>query len=255
MGSGAPVQLERVTMAFGDRPVFSDLSCAFPAGRISVVLGGSGSGKSTLLRLIGGLIQAREGRILVDGEDITRLSERDLFRVRRKLGMLFQGGALLDSMTVFDNLALPLREQNGGSEAAIANTVHEFLEAVGLHDVDGLLPSQLSGGMVKRVSLARALIRRPAVLLCDEPFSGLDPISAKRIEALLVGINRARGITTLVVSHDIDSTMRMAEHVLLLLPQGSFQGTPAALRDSDDPHVRAFMSPDLDAALALPEAS
>lgn len=255
MASGAPVQLERVTMAFGDRPVFSDLSCAFPPGRISVVLGGSGSGKSTLLRLIGGLIQARSGRILVDGEDITRLRERDLFRVRRKLGMLFQGGALLDSMSVFDNLALALREHDGMGETAIAAAVHELLDAVGLHDVDRLLPSQLSGGMVKRVSLARALIRRPAVLLCDEPFSGLDPISAKRIEALLSGINRTRGITTLIVSHDIDSTMRMAQHVLLLLPQGCFQGAPAELRDSSDPHVRAFLSPDLDAALALPEAS
>ena len=112
MESGAPVQLDHVTMAFGDRPVFDGVSCTFPAGRISVLLGGSGSGKSTLLRLIGGLIRPRAGRVLVDGEDVTRLSERDLFRVRRKIGMLFQGGALLDSMTVFDNLAFPLREHD-----------------------------------------------------------------------------------------------------------------------------------------------
>jgi phospholipid/cholesterol/gamma-HCH transport system ATP-binding protein len=254
MESGAPVQLDHVTKAFGDRPVFHDLSCAFPAGRISVVLGGSGSGKSTLLRLVGGLIQPNAGRIAVDGEDITRLSERQLFRVRRKLGMLFQGGALLDSMTVFDNLALPLRELERLDEPPIAAAVHDRLEAVGLHDVDGLLPSQLSGGMVKRVALARAIIRSPAVLLCDEPFSGLDPLSSRRIEALLAQINATRGITTVVVSHDIASTMRMAEHVLLLLPTGYVQGTPAELEASHDPLVRAFLRPD-EAALELPEAS
>jgi phospholipid/cholesterol/gamma-HCH transport system ATP-binding protein len=254
MESGAPVQLDHVTMAFGDRPVFHDLSCAFPAGRISVVLGGSGSGKSTLLRLVGGLIQPSAGRIVVDGQDITRLSERQLFRVRRKLGMLFQGGALLDSMTVFDNLALPLRELERLDEPAIAAAVHDRLDAVGLHDVDGLLPSQLSGGMVKRVGLARAIIRSPAVLLCDEPFSCLDPLSSRRIESLLANINATRGITTVVVSHDIASTMRMAEHVLLLLPTGYVQGTPAELEASPDPLVRAFLRPD-EAALELPEAS
>jgi phospholipid/cholesterol/gamma-HCH transport system ATP-binding protein len=255
METGALVELSHVAMAFGNRPVFGDLSCTFPAGRISVVLGGSGSGKSTLLRLIGGLVRPQSGHILVDGEDVTTLSEDALFRVRRKLGMLFQGGALLDSMTVFDNLALPLREHERLDRAAVAAAVHDRLEAVGLRDVDALLPSQLSGGMVKRVSLARAIIRNPAVLLCDEPFSGLDPISSKRIETLLVNVSRSRGITTVVVSHDIDSTMRMAEHVLLLLPGGYVHGAPAELRASDDPRVRAFLSDDVDAALALPEAS
>jgi phospholipid/cholesterol/gamma-HCH transport system ATP-binding protein len=251
----AHVAFADVHMAFGDRPVFEGLSCAFPPGKISVLLGGSGSGKSTVLRLIGGLVRPQAGHILVDGEDVTQLSEDALFRVRRKLGMLFQHGALLDSMSVFDNLALPLREHERLQESVIAAAVHDRLEAVGLHDVDGLLPSQLSGGMVKRVSLARAIIRNPAVLLCDEPFSGLDPISSKRIEALLVNVGRSRGITTVVVSHDIDSTMRMAEQVLLLLPDGSFQGAPAELRASADPRVRAFLSHDVDAALALPEAS
>jgi len=252
MATGAHVELSHVSMAFGDRPVFTDLSCTFPAGGVSVVLGGSGSGKSTLLRLIAGLIRPQTGRIVVDGEDVTRCSERDLFRVRRQLGMLFQGGALLDSMTVFENVAFPLREHTELDERTIADEVHDRLAAVGLHDVDGLLPGELSGGMVKRVALARAIIRSPAVLLCDEPFSGLDPISSKRIEVLLTQINRARGITTVVVSHDIDSTMRMAERVLLLLPGGCFEGAPDELRASADPRVRAFLSSDLD---ALPEAS
>jgi len=252
MATGAHVELSHVSMAFGDRPVFTDLSCTFPAGGVSVVLGGSGSGKSTLLRLIAGLIRPQTGRIVVDGEDVTRCSERDLFRVRRQLGMLFQGGALLDSMTVFENVAFPLREHTELDERTIADEVHDRLAAVGLHDVDELLPGELSGGMVKRVALARAIIRSPAVLLCDEPFSGLDPISSKRIEVLLTQINRARGITTVVVSHDIDSTMRMAERVLLLLPGGCFQGAPDELHASADPRVRAFLSSDLD---ALPEAS
>jgi phospholipid/cholesterol/gamma-HCH transport system ATP-binding protein len=255
MQPGARVELSQVSMAFGDRQVFTDLSCAFPAGAVSVVLGGSGCGKSTLLRLIAGLIRPQRGRVLVGDEDVTQLSERALFRVRRKLGMLFQGGALLDSMTVFENVAFPLREHTDMDERAITDEVHDRLEAVGLRDVDDLLPGELSGGMVKRVALARAIIRSPAVLLCDEPFSGLDPISVKRIEVLLTQINRARGITTLVVSHDIDSTMRMAEHVLLLLPGGCFEGAPEELRASADPRVRAFLSRDLDPSIALPEAS
>src|SRR5262245_3203413 len=252
MATGAHVELSHVSMAFGDRPVFTDLSCTFPAGGVSVVLGGSGSGKSTLLRLIAGLIRPQTGRIVVDGEDVTRCSERDLFRVRRQLGMLFQGGALLDSITVFEHAAFTLRQHTELDERTMADEVHDRLAAVGLHDVDELLPGELSGGMVKRVALARAIIRSPAVLLCDEPFSGLDPISSKRIEVLLTQINRARGITTVVVSHDIDSTMRMAERVLLLLPGGCFQGAPDELRGSADPRVRAFLSSDLD---ALPEAS
>ena len=254
MQPGARVELSQVSMAFGDRQVFTDLSCAFPAGAVSVVLGGSGCGKSTVLRLIAGLIRPQRGRVLVGDEDVTQLSERALFRVRRMLGMMFQGGALLDSMTVFENVAFPLREHTDLDERAIADEVHDRLAAVGLHDVDRLLPGELSGGMVKRVALARAIIRSPAVLLCDEPFSGLDPISVKRIEVLLGQINRARGITTLVVSHDIDSTMRMAEHVLLLLPGGCFQGAPNELRASADPRVRAFLSRDLDPSMTL-EAS
>jgi phospholipid/cholesterol/gamma-HCH transport system ATP-binding protein len=255
MQPGARVELSQVSMAFGDRQVFTDLSCAFPAGAVSVVLGGSGCGKSTLLRLVAGLIRPQHGRVLVGDEDVTQLSERALFRVRRTLGMMFQGGALLDSMTVFENVAFPLREHTDLDELAIADEVHDRLEAVGLHDVDHLLPGELSGGMVKRVALARAIIRSPAVLLCDEPFSGLDPISVKRIEVLLTQINRTRGITTLVVSHDIDSTMRLAEHVLLILPGGCFEGAPEELRASTDPRVRAFLSRDLDPSMALPEAS
>jgi phospholipid/cholesterol/gamma-HCH transport system ATP-binding protein len=231
-------------MAFGSRPVFGDLSCRFPRGRVSVILGGSGSGKSTMLRLIGGLVTPSAGRVLVDGDDVARLSERELFRVRRKLGMMFQGGALLDSMTVFDNLALPLREQGGRSEAEIAVEVRDRLEAVGLDDAEGLLPGQLSGGMVKRAALARAIIRRPTILLVDEPFSGLDPVSTRRIEGVLLEVNRRFGITMLVVSHDVPSTMRMADWLTLLLPGRAVEGDPRAMAHGEDPEVTEFLEGD-----------
>ena len=240
------VSFDRVRMAFAERVVFDSLSCGFPHGKISVILGGSGSGKSTILRLVGGLVHPQAGTIVVDGQGITRLSERRMYEVRRKLGMMFQGGALLDSLTVFDNLAFPLREHTKLGEAEIAEEVHDRLTAVGLSNVDDLLPGQLSGGMLKRVALARAIIRKPAILLCDEPFSGLDPSSTKRIERLLVSMNRHSGITMLVVSHHVPSTMRMADQVLLLLPQGPVAGSPKELRESGDRRVQSFLNEDFD---------
>lgn len=236
------VSLQNVRMAYGERPVLKSLSCGFPQGRISVILGGSGSGKSTILRLIGGLIHPQAGSVVVDGQDVTQLSERGMFVVRRKLGMLFQGGALLDSYTVFDNLALPLREQTRMSPEEIADQVHAILQQVGVTDADALLPGQLSGGMLRRVALARALIRKPVILLCDEPFSGLDPVSIKRIEALLVGINEQHGITMIVVSHHIPSTLRMADRVLLLLGNRAVEGPAEQLQKSADRDVAEFLN-------------
>lgn len=240
----ADVAFEDVHMAFGGRRVLRGLSCRFPAGRISVILGGSGSGKSTLLRLIAGLVRPQAGRIVVAGEETTALSERGLQQVRGKLGMMFQGGALLDSMTVYDNLALPLRERRAAGEAEIEKAVRECLAAVGVANADTLLPGQLSGGMTKRVALARAILQHPRILLCDEPFSGLDPISSRRIEALLVGINQATATTMIVVSHHIASTMRMASNVLILLPDGAVEGSPEELRRSTDPRILSFLNED-----------
>lgn len=246
------VALHDVRVAFGERVVFDDLDATFARGRVSVILGGSGSGKSTLLRLIAGLVRPDSGRVEVAGEDVTRLSDEDLFRVRTKLGMLFQGGALLDSLTVFDNLALPLREHATLPEPEIARHVHQQLAAVGLSDVDDLLPGQLSGGMLRRVALARAMILEPEILLCDEPFSGLDPLSLKRIEVLLHNINRRLGTTILIVSHHIPSTMRLADRVLLLLPGRAVSGSPGEMRSSADAEVADFFNEDLtDEDLAL----
>jgi phospholipid/cholesterol/gamma-HCH transport system ATP-binding protein len=243
------IALEGVHLSFGDRAVLRGVSCAFPRGRISVILGGSGSGKTTVLRAIAGLVSPQSGRIVVDGEDVARISAAGLSRVRSSIGMLFQGGALLDSLPVFDNLAFPLRERTGLTEPEIARAVHDRLEAVGLHDVDHLLPGQLSGGMLRRAALARAMVMRPKILLCDEPFSGLDPISVKRIELLLARVNRRLGITMLVVSHHIASTVRLADQVLLLLPDRPVIGTPADLRGSTDPEVAGFFDEDLDESL------
>lgn len=160
--------------------------------------------------------------------------------------MMFQNGALLDSKSVFDNLAFPLREHSGLSEPEITTRVHESLAAVGLEDVDDLLPRELSGGMVKRVALARSLVGRPKILLVDEPFSGLDPLSTKLIEALLVRINRQLGMTMIVVSHHIPSTMRMADRIVLLLPDAVVQGPPNELASSNDARVRRFLTEETD---------
>jgi phospholipid/cholesterol/gamma-HCH transport system ATP-binding protein len=231
-----------VDMAFRGRPVLRGLSCSFARGRISVILGGSGSGKTTVLRLIGGLARPQRGRIFVAGRELGSLSESRMYEVRDKLGMMFQGGALLNSLTVFDNLAFPLREHTTMSESAIAHEVHEQLAAVGLSEVNGLLPGELSGGMLRRVALARAILTKPEILLCDEPFSGLDPVSVKRIEALLRQINEKRGITLLVSSHHIPSTLRLADQILLLHDGRVTTGSPAELRGSADPQVSGFFN-------------
>jgi phospholipid/cholesterol/gamma-HCH transport system ATP-binding protein len=251
----AHVRLRDVRMAFEDREVLRGLSCAFPRGKISVILGGSGSGKTTILRVIGGLVCPQAGSVSVAGCDISRLSETAMYAVRQKLGMMFQGGALLDSLTIFDNLAFPLREHTPLREPEIAAEVHRQLAAVGLAGVDDLLPSQLSGGMIKRAALARAIITKPEILLVDEPFSGLDPISVKRIEALLRRINRQLGITMLVSSHHIPSTMRMADQVLLLLEGGPVAGPPRVLQQSPDRRIAGFLSEEADETLEAIDAA
>jgi phospholipid/cholesterol/gamma-HCH transport system ATP-binding protein len=236
------ISLRDVYVAFGERPVLNGLSCGFPRDRISVILGGSGVGKSTVLRLIGGLLRPSSGAVLVDGDDVTRLSERQLNTTRRKIGMLFQGGALLDSLTVFDNVAFPLREHSGYDRSRISDRVHECLVAVDLADTGELFPNQLSGGMTKRVALARAMVLHPEILLCDEPFSGLDPVSSARIEALLVGLNKNLGLTVVAVSHDVPSTRRMADHLVVLLPDGSCEGNLDEVQGAADARVGSYVS-------------
>jgi phospholipid/cholesterol/gamma-HCH transport system ATP-binding protein len=241
-GAAAHVSFERVDMAFGDRVVLRNFTCAFARGKITVILGGSGAGKTTILRLIGGLIHPNGGRVIVAGHDVTDLSERQMYAVRAKLGMMFQGGALLNSLSIYDNLAFPLREHTRMKEPEIAAEVQHTLSAVGLSQAEHLLPSQLSGGMIKRAALARAILMKPEILLCDEPFSGLDPISVKRIEALLRRLNQQTGVTMLVSSHHIPSTLRMADQVVLLWENGAVVGTPGELRDSPQKQIAEFFN-------------
>ena len=245
-GDEQRVQLNDVHLTLGDRKVFRGLSCSFPRGKISVVLGGSGSGKSTLLRTIAGLIRPESGSVCVAGQEITRLSERDLFRMRDRIGMLFQGGALLDSMSIFENVALPLREHTKLSEDDIAAEVRRRLEAVGLPDIEAMLPGQLSGGMNRRAALARAVVTDPEIVLVDEPFSGLDPVNVRRIENVLVDLNRRLGLTLIITSHHLASTLRIAFQLVFLVDGGAVCGAPNELLTSDDERVRLFLAAESD---------
>jgi phospholipid/cholesterol/gamma-HCH transport system ATP-binding protein len=244
------VEFAGVRLGFGARAVFQGLDCHFERGRISVIMGSSGCGKSTLLRLVGGLLKPDAGEVRVGSDVVSGLGEIGLARVRERLGMLFQNGALLDSMSVFDNVALPLREHRRGSEAEVAERVHRTLESVGLQDVDELLPGELSGGMLRRAAFARAIVMEPEILLCDEPFSGLDPPNVVRIEHLLAELKTRLGLTILVTSHHMASSLRMADHIVLLRDGRSVTGTPEALAGSADSEIREFMGDDGTAYLA-----
>ena len=240
----AHVEVESVSLAFGRRPVFSDLGCRMSRGEISILMGGSGAGKSTLLRLVAGLQRPDSGIVRVAGEALADLDDRGMSRMRRRLGMLFQNGALLDSMTVYENVALPLREHSGLSDDEIRKAVRERLDAVGLVDVEDLLPGELSGGMLRRAALARAIVEDPEILLCDEPFSGLDPPNVDRIEALLTRLSRELGLTLIVTSHHMASSLRMGDRIILLRDGAALKGTPRDLASSDDAGIRDFLGAD-----------
>ena len=213
-------------------------------GGVHLLLGGSGTGKSTLLRMIGGLQQPTNGEVRVAGQLLSGLGERELGQIRKEIGMLFQNGALLDSMTVLDNVGLPLREHTSQSRAEIADRVASVLAAVGLDGVERLLPSELSGGMLRRVAFARAIVMEPEIVLCDEPFSGLDPLNVIRIEDLLMRLNRELGLTVVVTSHHMASSLRMADQIILLRDQTCIAGSPEELAGGDDEGVIEFLGED-----------
>jgi phospholipid/cholesterol/gamma-HCH transport system ATP-binding protein len=228
-------------LAYGSNRVFEGLTCGFGQGKISTIIGASGSGKSTLLKLISCLIRPDRGDIWVGDQEVTCMPEPQARRFRRRIGMLFQAGALLDSMSVFENVALPLQENTRLTPDEIAEEVHLQFEAVGLKNVDPLLPGELSGGMRKRVALARAMISRPEILLVDEPFSGLDPIAIRMVESLLLDLRERTGVTMVLVNHDIPSTMRMADQIIFIVDKKALSGTVADMLHSQDPRVRAFI--------------
>ncbi|MDA1000064.1 MAG: ABC transporter ATP-binding protein [bacterium] len=237
------IEIEGLEKSFGENRVLRGVSLKIPAGRITVILGRSGEGKSVLLKHLIGLIRPDRGAIRVDGEDIVRLPERELKRVRAKFGMLFQGGALFDSMTVADNVAFPLREHSRMSEAEIREKVNEKLHLVGLDGVEDRMPAQLSGGMQKRVGLARAIIREPEILLYDEPTTGLDPILVDSIDRLIQRTQETLHITSILISHDVVNALDYA-HFVAMLHEGRIhvQGTPEEIRSMDDPIIQQFLS-------------
>jgi phospholipid/cholesterol/gamma-HCH transport system ATP-binding protein len=237
------VSLENVSLAF-DRPILRNVSFEAMAGETIVIVGESGTGKSTTLKLILRLLKPDEGRVLIDGEDITEISFEEALEIRQKMGMVFQGAALFDSMTVYENIAYPLREHTDLEEDEIEARVREKLEFVDL-DPERVLqqfPSELSGGMRKRVGIARGMANNPEIMLYDEPTSGLDPLTTATITKLIIKLQRELNVTSVVVSHDIRSVFRMASKVALLNDQRiTFFGTPEEMSGADDPYIRDFL--------------
>lgn len=238
----AAVELRHVTKRFGSRPVLDDVSLTVAPGRSVCILGRSGTGKSVALKHVVGLLKPDVGQVLIEGEDITRMSSRELSRVRRRIGFLFQSAALFDSISVGENVAFPLQRHTAMDRAAIRARVDELLRAVGLADEHNKMPADLSGGMRKRAGLARALALAPAILLVDEPSAGLDPITAGEIDQLLVGLKEQAGTTLIVVTHNIPSARALADEIIFL-HEGKIhaRGAPDELDHAGEPLVRAFM--------------
>lgn len=237
------IEMDDVSLAF-DQPILENISLSADAGETVVIVGESGTGKSTALKLILRLLIPETGRVLIDGEDITHLSFQDALKVRQKMGMVFQGAALFDSLTVFENVAYPLREHTELDDDSILERVREKLEFVDLDPDDVLekLPSELSGGMRKRVGIARGMANDPEIMLYDEPTSGLDPLTTGTITRLIMKLQRELQVTSIVVSHDIRSVFRMATKVALLHDRRIvFLGTPEEMAGTESSYIRDFL--------------
>ena len=238
------IEIDHVTFGYDERRVIlNDLSLRFARGKVASVLGGSGCGKTTLLRLIAGVHGADQGRVVFDGEQIDTRNRAQLYRLRRRLGMLFQFGALFTDLSVFDNVAFPLREMTDLPEALIHDIVLMKLHAVGLRGAAPLKISEVSGGMARRIALARAIALDPELIMYDEPFAGLDLISMGVAAKLIRTLNDVTGATSLVISHDVPECMSISDHVVLMANGGRIvaQGTPAELMASTEPEVRQFV--------------
>ncbi len=238
------IRFQNVRKAFGPKVVCAGIDLEIQRGETLTILGASGSGKSVSLKMLIGLLQADSGEILFDGNDVTKMNEHQLSEVRRRIAYLFQGAALFDSLTVGENVAYGLREQNWStmSDEEILRRVDQSLTMVGLPGIADMRPSDLSGGMKKRVGLARTLALQPEVILYDEPTTGLDPINTARINHLIVGIKRALGLTSIVVTHDMGTAFSVSDR-LVMLGKGRvlMEGTPEDFRRTRDPYVRDFI--------------
>lgn len=240
--SASLVELRNVTFGYGDRTILRDLSLQVPRGKVTALMGASGGGKTTVLRLIGGQQRAQQGQVLVAGQDVGQMDAKQLYAMRRRMGMLFQFGALFTDMSVLDNVAFPLREHTNLSEEMVRDIVLMKLHAVGLRGARDLMPSEISGGMARRVALARAIALDPELIMYDEPFAGLDPISLGTAASLIRTLNDALGLTSIVVSHDLEETFHVADHVVILGAGGvAAQGSPEQVRQSSDPLVQQFI--------------
>ena len=236
------VEIRDLNFGYGERSILSGLDMDFPRGKVIAVMGGSGSGKTTILRLIGGQLQPQSGRVTVEGQTVHMLQTKALYLLRRKMGMLFQHGALFTDLTVFENVAFPLREHTKLPEQLIRDLVLMKLHAVGLRNASQLKPAEISGGMARRVAVARAIALDPQLIMYDEPFAGLDPISMGMTAKLIRRLNDALGSTSILVSHDVHESFLIADHVYFL-SEGSIvaQGSPQEMLASGDPYVKQFV--------------
>lgn len=241
------VEIRNLHFGYGDRPILSGLNMDFPQGKLVAVMGGSGSGKTTILRLIGGQLKPQSGAVNVGGQVVHMLDAKGLYQLRRNMGMLFQHGALFTDLTVFENVAFPLREHTDLPEVLIRDLVLLKLQAVGLRNAAQLKPAEISGGMARRVALARAMALDPQLIMYDEPFAGLDPISMGVTANLIRRLNDALGSTSILVSHDVHESFLIADYVYFL-SQGKIvaHGTPAEMMASVDPYVKQFVHAEAD---------
>lgn len=238
----ALVELRNLTFGYGDRVILDDISLSVPHGKVTALMGASGGGKTTILRLIGGQNRAQSGQLLFDGGDVTVMGQTELYAARRRMGMLFQFGALFADLSVFENVAFPLREHTDLPDALIRDIVLMKLNAVGLRGARDLMPSEVSGGMARRIALARAIALDPELVMYDEPFSGLDPISLGTAARLIRELNDAMGLTSIFVSHELEQTFSIADHVIILANgKIAAQGTPEEVRTSTDPLVYQYV--------------
>ena len=245
------VELKEVCFGYGARRILDGVSLSIPKGKVTALMGASGGGKTTVLRLIGGQYRAQSGQLLLAGpqgstqapQDVGTLDQDALFAARRRMGMLFQFGALFTDLSVFDNVAFPLREHTDLNESMIRDIVLMKLQAVGLRGARDLMPSEVSGGMARRIALARAMALDPQLVMYDEPFAGLDPISLGTAARLIRQLNDTLGLTSVIVSHDLDETFHIADQVIILANgKIAAQGTPDEVRSSTDPLVHQFVS-------------
>ncbi|HUW58775.1 MAG TPA: ABC transporter ATP-binding protein [Planctomycetota bacterium] len=237
------IRVENVGIDFEGRTVLDDISMDIHPGETAVIMGGSGCGKSTLLRIIVGAYRPTRGRVCLFGQDTTELTENEMDKLRLRFGILFQSGALYNSMTVGENVALPMHEHTDLEDSIIDIMVKMKLELVGLRDFGDLMPAQISGGMKKRVGLARAIALDPEIIFYDEPSAGLDPIVAGVVDMLIMDLSKKLGVTSVVVTHDMNSAFKIADRMFMLY-QGNVvaRGTPDEIRNSDDPVVRQFIT-------------